>query len=775
MKINPKIAKTPEDLKVIEFKKMKVLIKKELKRLEKYTTPAEPTQFLILGEFDYPDKTAMALPVFGAWKGKFKEYAKKEVVKDKLGAIGTAYFGGIDESGQKKVHLNLAKGLGKNKSGKLERTLKKLIPQATYNVIFSEMDETLLDALEQKLDAAAEVEEVFEDSETEAEEALVDSNQDIIKLLTSNFKEIMAAFTPIKEVVIPRLRQNAAQEGDSDLIVDLVDLTEEWLSTYNSADADVRLNFQKQFEQIQKLKPFIQQALSRLEQKSGNVATGVPIEDEMSFIDNLMSDDEKPDSRFEVGLSTEGLKNIFIQQGQYKNCDATARMIVYKYLEKKGVVKIDQGALNKANGNSSLLKLYSDACKDDPVGPYLKDFVKSEGYEIDKIYDGKNTGTIPITEEINGKFIKSGAFEKAISYIDANLQNGVPVIAGIGIPNYSSGNADSSDHFIVIVGKSSKGFYYMDPGSQFGSNLEANILETVPGKDYMFKDSNLSWTAKYGDGSGVVVLTSVAVYPKDKEALSKISDIKVFEIQDNVTLHKGSENDIKVVQTLLQKAGYEIGTRGVDGDCGTSTSNAIIKFQEDHHIIPADGIVSPGSPTWLALKEKSGINPSPTLSPEDIQLSYDGSIQKLSADKELLLREMLAQAGEAVATIINTFRSAAEQAAVMFANIKQLGSKVNSKLYRVPAAAAQVTAAYEKAVSEGITEDAKLIGVILEAIEKVGADQLSGHCDSGNPAVDILPSSIKNRSKFEKIFNNKSLVAKFVAPPKDCSYHIEFK
>lgn len=767
MKINPKIAKSPEDLKSLEFKKMKVFIKKELKRLEKYTSSTEPTQFIILGEFDYPDKPAMALPLFGKWKGRFKEYAKKEVVKDKLGAIGTAFYGGIDESGQKKVHMNLAKGLGKNKTGKLERTLKKLIPQATYNVIFSEIDEAALNSLEQKLDAAPEVEEVFEDGGEDT--VLLDKNQDFNKILTYNFQKIMEAFKPVKEEVVPRLKSLNNQDGDADLVIDLDDLAEEWLQIYESAGPMTRMPYMVHQDKVLSLRKNLSTVLNILNEKDNSKSQN------FGFIDNLMAPGEKPDPRFDIGLSKENLQGIFMKQGQGNNCDASARMIVYNYLEKKGVVKIDRSGLNKANGNSSSLMLYAAATRSNSKGPFLNDFVDAGGYEINYIYDGKNTGTIPITEEKNGQFFKSAAYEKAIAYIDSNLKNGIPVIAGVGIPNYSSGNADSSDHFIVIVGKSDKGYFYMDPGSQFGSDLNANLLEAVPGKDYMFKDPNLAWTAKYGDKSGNVVLTSVAVYPKDKEQVNKIPDITVFEITGKVTKGVGSVSDIKVVQTLLQKAGYNIGAAGVDGSFGNGTLNAIIQFQKDHNINPADGIVAPGSATWLALKEKSGINPAAALKPEDIKISYEGSIQKMAADKEHKLRELLAAAGEAQAVIINTFRSAEEQAKVMYANIKALGAKANRKQYKNPAAASQVVDAYETAVTNGENNEAKLIGVILETINKVGAAQLSGHCNSSNPAVDILPSSIKNKGKFMSVLNSSAQFSKLVAPPKDSSFHLEFK
>lgn len=159
MKINPKIAKTPEDLQTLEFKKMKTLIKKELKRLEKYTSAEKPTQFILLGAHNYTDKAEMALPLFGKWKAKFKQYAKKEVIKDPMGAIGAAYSDGLDDSGKKIVRIQLVKGKGKNKLGKIERNLKKLIPQAGYKVIFGEMTEEELLKLEKTLADTPEIEE----------------------------------------------------------------------------------------------------------------------------------------------------------------------------------------------------------------------------------------------------------------------------------------------------------------------------------------------------------------------------------------------------------------------------------------------------------------------------------------------------------------------------------------------------------------------------------------------------------------------------------------
>jgi peptidoglycan hydrolase-like protein with peptidoglycan-binding domain len=754
MKINPKIAKSPDELKNLEFKKMKVLIKKELKRLEKYSSATAPTPFFILGEFDYVDKPAMALPIFGVWKGKFKEYAKKEVVKDKLGAIGTAYYGGIDESGQKNVHLNLAKGLGKNKSGKLERILKKLIPQATYNVVFSEIDESVLDKLETILENAPEVDENFDEHDSET--VLVDSNQDAKKLLISNFKEIIDAFKPVKEELIPRLKSGYTKDTDFDIVTDLDSLADEWLEICNCADDEIQALFLNQNNQVIALKKNLVSVLSKLK------TSGKIVLDDFSFVDNLLSPNEKPDSRFEIGLSKESLDGIFIKQGLKDNCDATARMIVYNYLLKKGIAKFDYAKFNAANANKKSLMMKAES---------LNQFVQAGGYEIERIYDGFNTGNIKISQEENGKFVKSFAFEKALKYIDANLKNAVPVVAGIGIPNYSSGNPDSSDHFIVIVGKSSKGYYYLDPAAADGADLNQNILENEAGSDFLFKDPYMRWTANYSNAKGLVVLTNVAVYPKDKDNIRKVPDCSVMEIFDVVKKGSFNKNDVQVVQSLLFKDGYNIGAAGIDGDCGDNTHQAILAFQKKNKIEPANGIIEPDSPTWFALKGK----PEAMLNPEDVAITYEGAIMKISSEREKVLKKLLATAGEASATIINTFRSETEQAAVMFENLKGFGPELNKKQYKTPAAAVKVVEAYQKAVNEGVVDESKLKAVILSEIKKVGASLLSGHCDSGNPAVDILPSSINNRAKFLKVMQSSGLFSKLVAPPKDSSFHLEFK
>ena len=64
-------------------------------------------------------------------------------------------------------------------------------------------------------------------------------------------------------------------------------------------------------------------------------------------------------------------------------------------------------------------------------------------------------------------------------------------------------------------------------------------------------------------------------------------------------LRKGSKgNSVKALQILLIGNGYSCGSAGADGDFGTSTHNAVVKFQGAKKI-SADGIVS--AQTWSKL------------------------------------------------------------------------------------------------------------------------------------------------------------------------------
>lgn len=161
VKMNQKIAKTPNDLNQLEFVKLKGLMRKELLRVKKYTSAEKPAPCIISGSHAYKDKPDMLLMLLGTWKGKFKRYAKQEVIKESLGAIGIIYFVEIDDKTQQQIfQINLAKGKGKKQIGKLQKKLKKLIPQSKYQFKFGEMEENALEQLEVRLEQMPEEEEV---------------------------------------------------------------------------------------------------------------------------------------------------------------------------------------------------------------------------------------------------------------------------------------------------------------------------------------------------------------------------------------------------------------------------------------------------------------------------------------------------------------------------------------------------------------------------------------------------------------------------------------
>lgn len=67
------------------------------------------------------------------------------------------------------------------------------------------------------------------------------------------------------------------------------------------------------------------------------------------------------------------------------------------------------------------------------------------------------------------------------------------------------------------------------------------------------------------------------------------------------TLKKGSKGgNVKELQKMLIKEGYDIGDHGVDGDFGDATESAVKSFQKDHELV-IDGIV--GKRTWEKIYE----------------------------------------------------------------------------------------------------------------------------------------------------------------------------
>ncbi|MDT5261453.1 MAG: hypothetical protein QOC61_457 [Acidobacteriota bacterium] len=126
--------------------------------------------------------------------------------------------------------------------------------------------------------------------------------------------------------------------------------------------------------------------------------------------------------------------------------------------------------------------------------------------------------------------------------------------------------------------------------------------------------------------------------------------------------------------------------------------------------------------------------------------------------------------------ITSTSRTPAEQARIMFSNIKSQGVAKQKALYA--AAGDSVIDEFVRAKNAGKSDDQ--IRAAMEAkIRAVGPEKVSHHC--ADPAklnvVDIAPSSIAKKQAFQTAVNaaqKQGKVSKFLTPGNnDPAFHIE--
>ena len=71
------------------------------------------------------------------------------------------------------------------------------------------------------------------------------------------------------------------------------------------------------------------------------------------------------------------------------------------------------------------------------------------------------------------------------------------------------------------------------------------------------------------------------------------------------TIRRGVRGeDVRAVQTMLDRLGYDLGAYGVDGDFGKDTEAALKRFQSDHGLA-ADGVCGPA--TYATLKKAAAV------------------------------------------------------------------------------------------------------------------------------------------------------------------------
>lgn len=99
----------------------------------------------------------------------------------------------------------------------------------------------------------------------------------------------------------------------------------------------------------------------------------------------------------------------------------------------------------------------------------------------------------------------------------------------------------------------------------------------------------------------------------------------VNKILGYTKIRYGCEGDlVKEAQELLIKAGYSVGSAGVDGDFGSGTLAAVKAFQEDKGL-DVDGVI--GDDTWAALR-----GAEPEEEPEDPEPEDENYIVRIKGE-----------------------------------------------------------------------------------------------------------------------------------------------
>ena len=138
-----------------------------------------------------------------------------------------------------------------------------------------------------------------------------------------------------------------------------------------------------------------------------------------------------------------------------------------------------------------------------------------------------------------------------------------------------------------------------------------------------------------------------------------------------------------------------------------------------------------------------------------------------------VLEDVMQAAGINTAVISSTSRTPTEQARVMFNNIVATSVAAQKKLYA--AAGDAVIDEYVKAKKANKTPIE--IKAAMEAkIIAIGPTKVSHHASDPNIlcVFDVAPSSIAKKAAFEKAVRADKRVKKFITPPLDPGYHLEF-
>jgi hypothetical protein len=147
--------------------------------------------------------------------------------------------------------------------------------------------------------------------------------------------------------------------------------------------------------------------------------------------------------------------------------------------------------------------------------------------------------------------------------------------------------------------------------------------------------------------------------------------------------------------------------------------------------------------------------------------------EKTSEAAVAILELMLQQAGLLKATITSGVRTSADQARIMYDNIKQHGVPHQKALYG--AGGDKVIDVY---VDNQSSPRADVIALMQAKIDEIGPSKVSKHCSNTHDVFDVAPSSITDKPAFEdaiKHAKEQGWISHYILPPGDPAYHIEIK
>lgn len=137
-----------------------------------------------------------------------------------------------------------------------------------------------------------------------------------------------------------------------------------------------------------------------------------------------------------------------------------------------------------------------------------------------------------------------------------------------------------------------------------------------------------------------------------------------------------------------------------------------------------------------------------------------------------VIKDILRKAGEPSCKITSTARTPEDQARAMYNNIVATSVKAQKDLYGHWGDMVIDQYSASKKAGKNPTE---IKADMATKIREIGPEKVSRHCADFNVlcVVDIAPSSIRNRAKFEAAFKAEKRVSKYFLPPDDPAYHLE--